>query len=245
MKNAVLLEFLERLPAAVVVADTANGEILWVNGPHARLSGVSSPDKVLGRSIFDFLTPDQLAVAMRDIDAVSRGETPPPIVYHVRRIDGGTADVHIASTAVIFDRRPAMVSVIVDVTDSQRAISDLSRREARYRDIVDGLPAAILVTVRDDIVYANAAFAHAMGHAGPEEFIGQSPSRFFDAPSRARVREARARSLVDGSDQSVEVDVAATRADGRRVEATGSISALEWDGEAATGMVLRARRAGV
>jgi len=240
-RNAAVLSFLEKLPMPVVIADTSTGEILWVNGPHLALSGVGSPDRIIGHSIFEFLGPEQTAVAMRDVEAVAHGESPPPVVYHVKRLDGATADVHIASTPISMGRRPAMVSVLTDVTDSERAISDLAKREARYRSLVDGAPAAIVVAVRDEIVYANASFARTMGHSSPAQIVGLSPSRFFDTATRAKIRDARARVLVEGSDRSVEMEVVAMAAGGAAVPGTGVISALEWDDEPATRMVFRSR----
>lgn len=169
---ANVMNMLERLPIAVVISDIATGEILWVNGPHARLSGAESPDRIIGRSLFDFLSPDQLTIAMRDVEAVGRGESPAPVTYHVRKLDGTAADVQIASTSMMYGRRPAMVSFVTDVTDSERAISDLARREARYRAMVDESPAGIFVSIREGLAYANAAFARMLGAETPDRLLG-------------------------------------------------------------------------
>lgn len=230
---ANVMNMLERLPIAVVICDIATGEILWVNGPHARLSGAESPDRIIGRSLFDFLSPDQLTIAMRDVEAVGRGESPAPVTYHVRKLDGTAADVQIASTSMMYGRRPAMVSFVTDVTDSENAISDLARREARYRAMVDESPAGIFVSIREGLAYANAAFARMLGAETPDRLLGTRTPSFFAPESRDTLREARNRLLVHGSDRSVEMAATMLRLDGTPADVRVVLSTLLWDGDPA------------
>lgn len=238
--NAALLAFLDRLPIAVVIADTTTAEILWVNGPHTALSGASSPAQIVGHSLFEFLAPEQLAVAMRDLEAVTRGESPAPVVYHVRRLDGGAADVHIASTPIVFGRRQAMVSMVTDVTDGERTIADLARREARYRRIADGAPWGVMVVRGQEVVYANASAALILGAASPEILVHALAPELFGVASWRRLREAREGVLSGGqaiSETVLDLDGASSPV---RVHAV--LAPLEWDGEPAFSITLRASR---
>lgn len=239
--HKALLAFLEVLPMPVVIADTTNGEILWVNRPHVELSGALSPDHIVGRSLFEFLGPEQLQIALRDVEAVSQGESPDPVVYHVHGLNGTTADVSIASTPVEYDRRPAMVSVLLDVTTSERRMADVRRSEARYRAMVDESPGGILVAVGDEVVYANAAAARLLRAPDPEAIIGKLVVKHLDPETRKSLRGARDRALMTG-ENSVGIELTLTSPDQPPVRAVATVSPLEWDGEAAIRVGIRARR---
>lgn len=236
-KDAALLDFLGRLPMGVAVCDITTGEILWVNGTHTRISGASSPDRLVGRSLFEFLSPEQLAVAIRDVEAVAKGDSPPPVVYHVRKIDGGTADVQIASTTAMLGKRPVMVSMIADVTESERAIADLRRSEARYRYLLEESPAAIMIVLREQIVFANKALAAMIGAPDFHALSGVPAARFFTTDARARIREVRAPLVAEKSERSVPVEVEMLRVDGASESVRVMVSVLDWEGESATRIV--------
>lgn len=237
--NKGLLSFLEDLHLAAVIADTTTGEILWVNGPHTALSGADSPDRIVGRNIFEFLGPDQMAQAMHDMEAVAAGAIPPPVVYHVRRLDGGTADVHIASVPVWYGKRAAMVSILTDVTESERMKRDLARTEARFRDMVDTAPLGILVIHGETLMYANRTASRVLGRS-QAELAGSLATSHVAAGSRAALRRVRD-VILSGAESSAEVELTFVPAEGEPLHVTCTLSPADWDGEPGYRISMRSR----
>ena len=112
-----LLVILEQLPVAVVITDPTTGVIAWTNAKNLDLVAAADPANLIGRNILEFIQPEQQAVALRDIEAVVRGETPDPVVYHLKRLDGGRADVQISSVPMRYENNPAMLSLVFDLTE--------------------------------------------------------------------------------------------------------------------------------
>lgn len=107
-KNVALSAVLERLPIATVISDVTTGVLLWANSRNMQiLAGVASPEHLIGRSLLGFIEPAQQAIALRDIEAIARGQSPAPVVYHFRRLDGGAADVQIMSVPLRYGETPA------------------------------------------------------------------------------------------------------------------------------------------
>jgi len=227
---------------AVVISDTSTGEILWVNGAHTTLSGVGSPERIMGHNLFEFLGPEQVAVAIRDVEATARGESPPPVVYHVRRLDGAFSDVQISSTPILFERRTAMASLVVDVTEIAREKRDIALKEKRFRTIVDESPLAIMVVRGEEVVYANESAARVLEAPSPDAVSGGLVSRHIGPASRGAMREAYAR-IADGGVRSVDVPIELIGPGGASRPATALVSLLAWDGEPAAKVIIRLMRA--
>lgn len=231
------LTLLEALPISVVISDMANGTILWTNARNLELAGAGSPEQLIGRNLLEFIEPEQQAVALRDIEAVTRGESPEGIVYHLRRLDGGSADVLIMSALTEFADAPAMLSLVADVTPQQRACRDLAESEERYRQLVETSPDGLAVVVGEEIVYANSVLAHALGTA-PEQLVGKSMFTFLERSFHRRIKEAR-RDLVLKGGSAPATPVVLIRTDGDSVRATAASSVVRWHGEVATQTLFR------
>lgn len=229
---------LEKLPATAVISDAATGEILWVNSRDLRVVGASSPDQLVGRNLLEFLSPSQHGIALHDIEAIARGESPPPVTYDVRRLDGGWAALQIASVPMRWDARPAMLSLITDLSSQVQAMRDLAESEERYRLLVETAPGGIVVVGHgSEIVFVNPALAAALG-ATPAQLLGRSMYDYIAGDHVKLVRDARRRLLASG--ESVPASpVVLKRVDGGLVRATAQSTLIAWHGEQATQTVVR------
>lgn len=97
--------------------------------------------------------------------------------YRILRPDGTTASLeeygYLDRAA---DGSPLCITGIsVDVTEREAANEALRMSEARYRQLVDLLPAGIFVFAGDKVLYGNPAFLRMIGAKGPEDLLGSSP----------------------------------------------------------------------
>ncbi|HEX9092797.1 MAG TPA: PAS domain S-box protein [Coriobacteriia bacterium] len=233
-----LLTILERLPIAATICDVETGAILWTNRRSLTLAGATSPQQIVGRSLMELLEPDQHGVALRDIEAVVRGESPSPVVYRLRRMDGGTADVQIMSAPMRFQGKPAMLSLLADVTDRESLMRELADSEERYRVLVEDSPNGIVVSVGNTIVYVNPAMVAALGADGPEHLIGRSVLDFVEAGQHRAVRDARKRLYATGEAYTIS-PLTLVRPDGSMLHAASHTTRIHWQGEPAAQTIIQ------
>ncbi len=235
---APVLRILERLPISAVVASPISGRVIWTNSHNIKLAGASHPDQLIGRSILDFIEPAQHGVALRDIAAVALGQSPPPVVYHLKRLDGGTADGQIASVPLMYEGKPAMLSLITEVTEREQVMRELRDSEERYRNLVDALPEGLTVVVDDRVVFANAAVARLLSLDSPDELIGSRTYDFIAPEYHKSVREARKQVLLTKSPvPGLPIEIVSPN--GTRVHVLATTRVVRWGGVVATQAVLQ------
>lgn len=228
-----LLDVLRGLPTPVIICDTASGEVLWAHVPDLALLGASDPKEAVGRNLLEFLAPDQHAVALRDIARIAAGEEHvPAVVYRLMRLDGGTSSVHISSTAITFDGAPAMLSVMVDVSDREETLRELQDSEERYRSLIDALPEALVISVGAEIRYVNRAAVEYFGASAPGDLVGRSLYDLVDPESRDSVGKRQRQIYRTGGELPV-VELQLRRLDGTSFAAVLHSNLVRWHGEPA------------
>jgi PAS domain S-box-containing protein len=237
-KNNPLLAILERLPVTSVIADPTTGEILWATLRDLPIVAASDPSQIIGHSLTEFLRPEQHGTALRGVEAVARGESPQPLTYDLKRVDGGYLGVQIASVPITWSGRPAMLSIITDVTEREEARRRLQESEERYRDLVSNLPDGIAVVVRERIVFANDVLSQALGLGDPREMVGRNFYDFVAEEERAAVR-ARRKEVVRARGAAPALPVTLLCLDGTRVPTTAQSVYVRWDGEPASQTIMR------
>jgi len=233
-----ILKVLERLPISAVIANPLTGRILWVNAHNMQLAGATSPEQLVGRNLLDFVTPEQHGVALRDVAAVALGQSPSPVVYNLKRLDGGITHGQISSIPMRFRGMPAMLSLVADVTERERATRDLAESEERYRMLVETSPDGIVVVTGDEIRYASPALLLALGAERAEDVVGLSMYDFIAPELHRAIRETR-RELVLRRLPSPPTPITLVRLDGQRLETTAASTVVRWHGEIATQTIMR------
>lgn len=233
----LLREVLEQFPISIVVSSAETGTILWVNSRNLDIAGATSPEQILGRNLLEFLEPAQHAIALRDIQAVARGESPDAVIYRLVRLDGGITNVRIASVPVVFEDQRAILSLVTDVTETERTIEAAAENERRCRQLLDSSPDGILVATDDRIVFANETLATALGFESAQALLGRSVYELVDSSNHRAFREARRGAILKQSPPPQEL--ALVGSSGERFRWIARTTPLRWDGEAATQTVLR------
>jgi len=232
-----ILKVLEHLPVSAVISSPITGRIQWTNRHNVELSGASSREDLIGRSIFDFIESSQHAIALRDTALIAAGQVPPPVIYDLRKLDGGSAQAHISSVPMSFHGRPAMLSLVTEVTEREQLVRQLSESEERYRSLVETSPSGIVVVADDEIVFANPALVRALGMESDEALVGTSMYEHIVPEHRKAVREARRRVLMKKQPHPA-APVTLLRPDGSRVDALAATALVHWKGSPATQTIL-------
>lgn len=238
LEDNPILAVLDRLPISAVVTDLETGVIVWSNAVNVGMVGARDRSQIVGGNLLDFLGPEQMGVALRDIEAVARGESPPPVVYRLKRLDSGTADVRIASVPIVLGEKRLMLSLATDVTETETARRALSESEQRYRAIVETSPDGIAVVIDGDVAYANPTLLRALGVARLDEVSGESIHHFIAEADRAGVREALSAVLATGAPAPA-TRVTLVRRGGSTLEVTAQSALISWQGRPATQTLIR------
>jgi len=116
----------EMSPDAILVQ--RDGGLLYVNPAGVRLMGAETADDLVGRSIFEFVLEDHhdlLAERMRRMEVV--GAPMPSIEVRVRTADGRTIICEVVSAETVFEDRPAVQSVVRDISERKGLEEELTR----------------------------------------------------------------------------------------------------------------------
>ncbi len=187
-------------------------------------------EEFLRMTIMD-IRPSEDAAAVRE--AVRRNTVPmgPRGVWRHRRKDGSVFDVEITAQDLVFQGRPAVVVLAVDVTAQKRVEEALRRSEERYRDLFENAWEPIAtVDLEDTITEVNAAFENVLGYAR-EELLGTNIRDYMTAEGRQTAEVERDRKL-SGEEKGTRYEQEFIARDGRSVILEVSTRVIEEDGHA-------------
>ena len=116
-------------------------KIVYLNDPAATILGATSPNMLIGRSVLDFIHPAYLKkVQMRLQQVIDKRMGVPLVEEKFVRLDKTTVDVEVATVPITFKGRPAMQSVIRDITPRKNAEAErehLLATERRQRQLAE------------------------------------------------------------------------------------------------------------
>jgi len=117
---------IEMSPAAINVFDE-DGESIWCNDAVLDLLELDGPEDLIGRSIFEFVHPDDHETARREIERViDEKRSTGPTRMRLRPDDGRVRYIHVSTAVGNFLGSDVGQAIAVDVTD----------REERDRQLV-------------------------------------------------------------------------------------------------------------
>lgn len=204
----------------------------FVNQAWADIFGYDSPDEVIALgSIVSLLAPHERERMAAIRDARLRGDSAPePYEFQGLRKDGTLIWLQNTGRAVAWNGEPAILSVVLDITERKRAEQALRDSEERFRAITEASPVPLVITRRSDgiILYANPKVGPAFGLPA-DQVVGRSVTEFYGDPS---VRHGRLAALgADGYVRDDEIEM--RKADGSPISTVHSLQAIEYRGEAA------------
>lgn len=123
-------------PDDITIADR-DGRIVMVSPAARAIFGYERDEQGLGRSVTDFIVPEDRPRALAQVAARRQGLSTAPAEYTALRADGSTFPVEVNSD---FIRDPAggvtgMVVIVRDITRRRHAEAERSRLEAQNRQL--------------------------------------------------------------------------------------------------------------
>jgi PAS domain S-box-containing protein len=126
--DAAFKGFLERAADAVMIS--RGGKVLWANSVAARNLAYASAAALEGADLFKMLGPGEAGELGQRIKAVMEtGEPSAPLEYNVRRKDDTLARVEGSSVRIEWEGKPALFSVIRDISDRAQKLAQLAQTD--------------------------------------------------------------------------------------------------------------------
>jgi PAS domain S-box-containing protein len=141
--DQLLRESEERFRAVVELSPIAIGvtvdeRLVYVNPAGARLVGATGPgdlEKLIGRSIYDFIPPKlQEHARERRMKVLEQGVPAPTIERPLLRPDGPTIMVEATAVPFVFAGQPAIMNLIRDITERKRLEEEQARALVREQE---------------------------------------------------------------------------------------------------------------
>ncbi len=137
--GAALVESESRYRSLVEVSPEAilvhtEDVIVFINQKGLDLFGAQKREEIVGRSIFDFIHPDDRALTKERIDRMLAHRTQlEPVEKRCLRLDGRIMDVEATGVFTVYMDKPSVLGVVRDITPKKRALADKQKLERQLQ----------------------------------------------------------------------------------------------------------------
>lgn len=166
-----------------------DGRFRYVNPGFAAIFGYRSPEDLAGMPTDDLVaTEDRERVSEHVRRRVDGEITDIHYVFKGLRRDGSAIDVEVHGRAFDFEGRPAVIGMILDITDRKAAEDALRESELRFHDIVNASADWVWeVDAQGRYTYASESVQDLLGYSAAE-IVGKTPFEFMPAEEGARLK---------------------------------------------------------
>jgi diguanylate cyclase (GGDEF)-like protein/PAS domain S-box-containing protein len=196
---------------------TGDGNLAYINPRFAALFGYTPPE-VLGKPFLDLIVEtDRTRLQQFFLEHLQGGPPATQSITAIKRKGGGIMNVLAHASLSSFKGRPALVGLVVDITEEKRAMELLRASEERFRAVCEtAQDAIIMVDSHMHVVFWNCAAERILGYTAAEA-IGRSPHDWL-APQRFQKQAAAGLSTFAATGRGKfvgsTVELAALRKDG-------------------------------
>lgn len=127
-------------------------------------------EKIVGKNPFDFIHPDDRAVAAQRLEQRLKG-TPSfeGYIYRAIRADGSISLIDLRSKLIEWKGKPAFLTIISDISEQRQAQDALRASEEKYRGIFDESIITIYVfDIKKNFIDSNQAGLDLLGYTREE-----------------------------------------------------------------------------
>jgi PAS domain S-box-containing protein len=142
------------------------GKIIYANPAAFKLLGTSRSDKIIGKSILDFIHPDFREAVRNNIQKDLRDTITPHIELHMLRVDGSSVIVEGRGVKTTIDGKPAVQVAIRDITERKRVEEILRKSEEQYRSLVETTGTGYVILDKEGrVITANQEYVRLTGRS--------------------------------------------------------------------------------
>ncbi|MFP4599077.1 MAG: PAS domain S-box protein [Persicimonas sp.] len=179
-----LCRLIDHIPDAVTVH--RNGRLIYVNPALAASLNYDDADELIGRRVLDLAHKEDAEKVSERVERMREtGEPLPPAELRFYRRDGSLLTAEIHSQPVVFDGKPAIVSIGRDISDKQALLARAMRLDRKIA--VGTLASGVAHEVNNPLAFASSSV----------DFVKQQLDRLrsgeksaFDAPELDDMLEA-------------------------------------------------------
>lgn len=214
------------------------GKFVYVNPSFVKLVGYSE-EELLNSSILKPVAPEYVemvkdrstrrlegenVVSQYEIELMRKDEARVPIEFNITRVE--------------YEGKPATISFIRDISERKQIELALEKTRSGYQKLIEQASDAIVVTNKEEILYANDALAKLTGYEHAEDIIGLSPDPFYHPDYFKQLDDyTKARQRGDFAPPRYQMKV--FNRNGKLIEVDIQVSLIEWQGTTATLGILR------
>ena len=191
----LFLRLIDAAPDGVIQTDI-DGKILFANEVALRMGGYTDISELRGRSMFNFIAPEDRERMAENLRFLPRQEPVPQICRVIG--DGGRSGTVEISTNVLCDENGSPYGNVLlfrDVTERNRMEEELRTSEANYRFLTENMNDMIWTVDLDlNTTYVNKSVERLLGYS-PEERIGKHFSEKCTPESYEHIRRIMADQL--------------------------------------------------
>ncbi|NOU46675.1 MAG: PAS domain S-box protein [Bacteroidales bacterium] len=153
------------------------GKVVFVNEAGVQLLGASKSDKLIGRSVLEFVPPENRKIAIERMQTGLSEEGYKSQVYEQKmiRFDGSVIDIELRGMPIIYQGERAIQFVAHDITERKKTEAALRRSEQEFRTLAENSPDVIVRYDREGRrIYVNPEFERVNGLTAAE-VLGKKP----------------------------------------------------------------------
>jgi PAS domain S-box-containing protein len=155
-----------------------DSQIVFANARIASMFGYTQ-DKVIGKTIQEFLPPETVKKLVEAHTRRRRGEKVPPQYETVlTKKDGTSCPIEFSTRLIEYAGRPAASVVVRDITERKKAEDALRESEEHYSALVGNLTDAVFTVKEGVITWCNDRAEEIYGYS-KDELIGKPVSFFY------------------------------------------------------------------
>lgn len=193
-------QLIETSPAPINLFD-ANGNIVWGNDAVVELLGLESRNDLVGRSIFEFIHPNDRDTARAELLAVvEEKRSTGPTEMKLHRDDGEIRTIRVSTAPGRYDGEDIGQAVVVDETPVRELHASLRKEREFVESAVNTLHDVFYVINADGTLERwNDALVEVSGY-DESELREMDVEAFFLESDADRVSESISTALTEGSD---------------------------------------------
>lgn len=184
----------ELSPNAVVLQ--MNGKIKYVNRSAFKLFGVEKEEQLLEQNFIEFVDQDSKAFYITRLNQLLDKENAHSLFEEkFKRVDGSLFDGEMSATMFRYQKQPAVLMIIQDITSRKRVESLLKESRERYKSLVEYNNDAILsFNTTGELIDVNAMAEELLGF--PREEISHELLLSFNKQEGFDVKEYFQEALI-------------------------------------------------